>query len=88
MPILARFYGLIIVMHFSGVDRHVPHFHATFGEYQASFSILPLEVLAGKLPMRAERLVREWATEHEAELLENWRRAGLRQPLLPIEPLD
>lgn len=40
-------------------DHEPPHFHAIYGEYQAQIMIETLEPLAGELPTRAERLVRE-----------------------------
>src|SRR5687767_10260266 len=39
-----------------------PHFHAGYGEHRATIAIDTLEVLAGSLPERALRLVREWAS--------------------------
>ena len=33
------------------------------------------EVIAGKLPDKAVKLVREWAMEHQEELLFNWQQA-------------
>ncbi|HEU5001626.1 MAG TPA: DUF4160 domain-containing protein [Actinomycetota bacterium] len=44
-------------------------------------------MLAGTLPERAMRLVREWATMHQSELEENWRRARAEQLLEPIASL-
>jgi hypothetical protein len=46
-----------------------------------------LQILAGHLSPRTQRLVNEWAREHQAELRENWVRARSHEPLLPIEPL-
>lgn len=45
------------------------------------------EVIAGSLPKRAQRLVREWAQLHTDELLANWERATRDEPLVPIDPL-
>jgi hypothetical protein len=50
-------------------------------------AIETLEVLAGSLPDRALRLVREWATLHRAELDADWRRARKGEPLERIPPL-
>ena len=70
-------------------DDHVPpHFHAYYGEHAAKIEIETLNTLAGRLPRRARGLVREWASEHRQELLENWRLAEAHQPLNPIEPLE
>jgi hypothetical protein len=45
------------------------------------------EVLAGSLPRRALKLVREWASLHRSELVVNWERARAEDPLEEIEPL-
>jgi hypothetical protein len=68
-------------------DHAPPHFHARYGEHRALVEIELLRVLEGGLPPRALGLVVEWAALHCAELLENWRRGGTNQPLLPIAPL-
>jgi hypothetical protein len=44
-------------------------------------------VIAGSLPGRALRLVREWTSMHREELNTNWDLARDRQPLADIEPL-
>ena len=72
MPVIARFYGVIIKMYFSQSEHGVPHFHAIYGEYNAVFDIQTLEMLEGDLPVRAQRLVREWGTQYQQELLRMW----------------
>jgi len=47
----------------------------------------PAALLAGSLPPRALRLVKEWALAHEDELLANWERVRNLEPLVAIEPL-
>lgn len=88
MPTISRFYGILILMFFAEDAGHQPHFHARYGGFAASYGIDPPTRLAGGLPVRAEKLVLEWAAAHQAELLENWQRAGRREPLLPVVPLD
>jgi hypothetical protein len=68
-------------------EHGVPHFHAVYAGDDASIEIVSLEVLAGSLPDRALRLVREWATLYRAELEANWDRARAGQPLERIPPL-
>ena len=72
MPVIARFYGIVIKMYFSQSEHGVPHFHAIYGEFNAVFGIDPLVTLEGDLPVRAQRLVKEWAGQHQAELLQMW----------------
>lgn len=64
-----------------------PHLHAIYGEHEATIEIESGEV-RGHLPPRALGLVREWAQLHRQELLANWHRARLRQPLDRIAPLE
>ena len=53
MPVIARFYGIVIKMYF--LDHGVPHFHALYGEYNGVFDIDTLEMLVGDLPNRAKK---------------------------------
>ena len=79
MPVIARFYGLIIKMYFSQSEHGIPHFHAIYGEYNAVFDIQTLEMLEGDLPARAQRLVREWSAQYQQELLRMWNRNEFKQ---------
>ena len=79
MPVIARFYGIIIKMYFRQSEHGVPHFHALYGEYDAVFAVESLEMLEGDLPNRAQRLVLEWAQVHQRELLEMWNRQEFRE---------
>lgn len=88
MPRISAFYGIVIYMYFDEA-RHEgrPHFHAIYGDDEASVSIDGQSVLAGELPARALRLVAEWAAAHEGQLRSNWAKARQGQPLDRIEPL-
>jgi hypothetical protein len=39
MPVIARFYGIIIKMYFSQSEHGIPHFHAVYGEFTSLFAI-------------------------------------------------
>jgi hypothetical protein len=77
MPVIARFYGIAIRMY--SREHGVPHFHAIYGESNAVFAIETLDLIEGRLPNRAHRLVREWAAEHQGDLHEMWRTQIFRQ---------
>jgi hypothetical protein len=85
MPTISSFYGIAIRMYFDEHPR--PHFHAYSGEEDAAISIDSLEVLEGRLSRRTLALVLEWASEHRAELRENWRLAESHGTLRKIAPL-
>ncbi len=88
VPRISTFYGIAIWMYHDEI-HHLgrPHFHARYGEDEASIAIESIEVLAGALPPRALRLVTDWASGHQTELLENWGRARRHEQLRRIEPL-
>lgn len=72
MPVLARFYGIVIRMYFLGAEHNPPHIHAIYGDDTAAFDIRTGEMLDGNLPPRAAALVREWMSLHTEELLRMW----------------
>jgi Domain of unknown function (DUF4160) len=86
MPQISFFYGIVIRMYWNERDHPIPHFHAEYGAERASLAV-DGTVLDGRLPPRALRLTRRWAQLHREELLSNWRRARLHEPLVPIDPL-
>ena len=70
MPVVSRFYGIVIKLYFR--EHGVPHFHALYGEHNAVFAIDTLEMLEGDLPNRARRLVTEWAQQYQDEQRRMW----------------
>ncbi len=70
MPVIARFYGILIKMYFR--EHGVPHFHAIYGEFNAVFEVATMEMIEGDLPPRAQRLVRDWAEQYKEELQRMW----------------
>ena len=88
MPKISAFHGIAIWMYHDEIHhRGRPHFHATYGDDEASIDTEALAVIAGGLPPRCRRLVLEWACARHDELRENWERARRHEPLQPIEPL-
>ena len=65
MPRISLFYGIVIEMYFG--DHPPPHFHARYGGHAAKVEIASGEIIAGALPARAMRLVREWVELHRDE---------------------
>ena len=72
MPIVSRFYGIVIKMYFIQREHQPPHFHAIYGEFNGLFDIASLEMFEGDLPRRAERLVKEWAGQYQNDLKRMW----------------
>ena len=71
----------------AGSQHHVAHFHAYYQSEVGIFSIDPVELIAGALPIRQRRLVEAWAELHQAELKADWQRLQEGRRPAPIEPL-
>lgn len=84
MPVITRFYGMIIKMYFQQAEHNPPHFHVVYGEYLGVFEISTLNMLEGDLPSKAQSLVREWASKHQEDLLRIWNTQNFVQ-LPPLE---
>ena len=74
-------------MYFAPGEHNLPHFHAYYNEYKASFNIDTLEMISGELPRRQRRLVEAWAELHVDELKANWELAMNGEPVYKIPPL-
>ena len=75
MPSISQFRGISIYIYTEkDTPHHLPHFHAYYGEYLASFAINPPSLLEGSLPRRQLRLVLAWTELYQEELEDNWRR--------------
>lgn len=85
MPEISRFLGIAIGMFYS--EHGVPHFHAAYGEHEVSIEV-ESGTVHGDFPLRALRLVLEWAALHKQELLDDWQLARQGQPLKRIAPLE
>lgn len=85
MPVISRFYGILIVMYFN--DHNPPHFHAKYSGYEAIFGF-DGQIIEGEIPKRAVKFVQEWITYHHTELEQNWEKARAGEPLDYITPLD
>ena len=51
MPVLSRFYGIIIRMYFLQSEHNPPHIHAIYNEDVAAIDFMTGEVLEGHLPV-------------------------------------
>lgn len=85
MPVISRFFGIAIYMHWR--DHAPPHFHARYQDDEVTVELETGEV-TGRMSRRALGLIEEWRVLHKTELLEDWRRAVSKEPLKPIEPLE
>ena len=86
MPVIARFYGIIIRM--MRAREFGARFHAMYGDSELVVGLFPLRIIHGEAPGRVKALVLEWAVAHQQELLGAWHKLQWGQPLQAIEPLQ
>lgn len=84
MPILSRFYGIVIRMYFLQNEHNPPHIHAIYNDNAAAIDIESGAVLDGNLPNKALNMVREWIALHKDALLAVWE----TQEFQKIPPLE
>lgn len=84
MPVLSRFYGIVIRMYFQQAEHNPPHFHALYHEDMAAIVILTGEILEGSLPPKALAMVREWIGIHQKDLQHMWQTQAFKA-LPPLE---
>lgn len=84
MPVLSRFYGIVIRMYLLQKEHNPPHIHAIYGDDVAAIDLQTGRVLDGSLPPRALALVSEWISLHRAELLTMWE----TQEFVKLPPLE
>ena len=86
MPVISKFYGIVIRMLF--IRPFVAHFHAIYGNFELIVGVSPLRIIQGDAPGRVRTMVLEWADQHQEELLQAWDRLSAARPPLPIPPLQ
>ena len=84
MPVLSRFYGIVIRMYFQQAEHNPPHIHALYGDEMAAIEIQTGNVLEGYLPPKALAMVQEWVGMYRGELLRIWETQEFRK-LSPLE---
>ncbi|MBT4525284.1 MAG: DUF4160 domain-containing protein [Deltaproteobacteria bacterium] len=86
MPIISRFFGIIVRMYYD--EHNPPHIHV---EYQNNKAVIDFNgnILKGDLKSRtATRLIREWIDIHFKDLDEDWNLAQSGKEVHEIKPLD
>ena len=84
MPILSRFYGIVIRMYFQQAEHNPPHIHALYGDDMAEVDIRTGEIIEGDLPPKALSMVREWIELNKKDLLHMWETQEFKK-LPPLE---
>ena len=72
MPVISRFYGIVIRMYFIQAEHNPPHIHAIYGDDVAEIAIQDGRILDGNLPPKALAMVREWTNLNKEDLMTIW----------------
>ena len=89
MPTISMFYGILIKMFFYDTDKHnLPHIHADYQGDVAVYAINDGKLLAGKLPVKKNKLVVAWIEIHKEDLFADWELAVNGKKPFPIRGLD
>jgi hypothetical protein len=70
LPTIAYFLGIAVRMYFN--DHDPPHFHVRYQGFRARVSIADGEIIDGRLPKTAARILREWTALRRDALMQNW----------------
>ncbi|MEK6576061.1 MAG: DUF4160 domain-containing protein [Nitrospirota bacterium] len=85
MPIISRFFGIVIFMLWR--EHRPPHFHARYGEDEITVEIESGNA-NGTMSKRARALIEEWRKLHKDELTREWELIEQKKALFPIKPLE
>jgi Domain of unknown function (DUF4160) len=86
VPVISVFFGIIIRMYH---DEHPPpHFHATYQGQTAFVRISDGKIMHGTLPIKAAKMVKQWALDHGTELMANWQRGTDMVPMELVPGAD
>lgn len=67
MPVISKFYGIIVRL-MRLPDRRAA-IYANYGEHEVVMDASTLKIISGMAPARVVDLVCEWARQHHGELL-------------------
>ena len=85
MPVISRFFGIVIYMYWR--EHAPPHFHAKYQDREITVEI-ETGTVEGRMGAKAVALIQEWRLSHKTELLADWRLAEQKQSLKRIPPLE
>lgn len=79
MPVIARFYGMVVKMYFGQSEHNPPHLHVIYGEYIGAIEIQTQKMMEGDLPPKALAMAQEWTKQYQDELMTIWNTQEFRK---------
>lgn len=87
MPVISKFYGIVIKIYFMKKKHNPPQLHAIYGEYMSAINIETLEVIEGDLPEKALKLVKEWIIKNKEDIMDIWKTQNFKK-IKPLEQVE
>lgn len=84
MPVISRFYGIVIKMYLRQKEHNPPHIHAICGDCVGMFYLSNGEMFEGDLGNKEQKLVQRFIERYGKELLDIWETQKFKS-LPPIE---
>lgn len=84
MPIIAKFYGIVLKMYFKQREHNPPHLHATYGECDGVFRLSDGEMIEGNLSLKEREMVTRFIKYYTLKLVVMWESQNYEM-LPPIE---
>ena len=73
MPVISRFYGIVIKMYLKQKEHNPPHIHAIYGEYVGMFTLSDGEMFEGDIPTNIQKMIKEFIFYYRDRLEIMWR---------------
>lgn len=72
MPVISRFYGIVVKMFHRQKEHNPPHIHAVYGEYMGMFLPSTAEMFEGDIPLKEQALIKIFIEENRETLQRMW----------------
>ena len=73
MPVISRFYGIVIKMYLRQKEHNPPHLHAIYGDYVGLFSLEEGEMYEGDIPVKEQKLIKNFILHYKEQLYNMWK---------------
>ena len=73
MPVISRFYGIVIKMYLRQKEHNPPHLHAIYGDYVGLFSLEEGEMYEGDIPVKEQKLIKNFILHYREQLYDMWK---------------
>ena len=73
MPVISRFYGIVIKMYLRQKEHNPPHLHAIYGDYVGLYSLEEGEMYEGDIPVKEQKLIKNFILHYKEQLYDMWK---------------